>query len=371
MFLRRYFLAGSCALLVSCGTMPRAPALRDTVAAYPGGSLPADRDGRARFRQITCELVAQAPDTTASAGACGDVLWRLRDEPPENTDREALPAIAPRLQIFVVSGAFSDCREPATVPFEAEIARLAAVGVRIRPVMVSGRSSTEHNARQIAEAIRTADVSLDERIVLVGYSKGAVDVLQYLVDFPGPARQVAAVVSVAGAIQGSPLADQGDWWYRTFLDQAFAGTCDPGDGQVIHSLRPAVRSDWLATHTLPAHIAYYSLAAFTTEEHLSQGLKLTWRMLARYDRRNDGQVVARDAVIPGSTLLGYVNADHWDLAIALESQMPRLSARQSSRNLPRSELLEAALRLASEEITRDEIEGARESGVSTATGVPR
>ena len=365
MFLRRFLLAWSCALFVSCGTMPRAPALLDTVAAYPGGSLPADRDGRARFRQITCDLVARTPDPAPSAESCDDILWRLRDEPPADTDRGALPAIAPRLQIFVVSGAFSDCREPATVPFEAGIARLAATGVRIRPVMVSGRSSTEHNARQVADAIRTAGVAPDERIVLVGYSKGAADVLQYLADFPGPAGQVAAVVSVAGAVQGSPLADQGDWWYRTLFDHAFAGTCDPGDGQVIHSLRPSVRTAWLATHPLPKHIAYYSLAAFTTEEHLSEGLKMTWRMLARYDRRNDGQVVVGDAVIPGSTLLGYVNADHWDLAIALESQMPRLSARQSSRNLPRSELLEAALRYASEEMM-----SATPSGALAAKGVP-
>ena len=45
--------------------------------------------------------------------------------------------------------------------------------------------------------------------------------------------------------------------------------------------------------------------------------------------------------------------------------MPRLSARQSSRNLPRSELLEAALRYASEEMM-----SATPSGALAAKGVP-
>ena len=216
--------------------------------------------------------------------------------------------------------------------------------------MVSGRSSAAHNARQVADAIAGAGIAEDDRVVLVGYSKGAVDALQFLVDFPEQARQVAAVLSVAGAIQGSPLAEQGDWWYRTFLEHAFAGTCDPGDGQVLHSLLPSVRKAWLADHPLPSDVAYYSLAAFTTGEYISHGLKPAWHALARHDRRNDGQVVASDAIIPGSTVLGYVNADHWDLAISLEQQMPHLSARTSDRHLPRTELLEAALLYISEQL---------------------
>ena len=344
-------LASASGLLTGCATMPDSQQLRATVAPYPGESLPLARDGRARYRQIFCARAAPPAESKAWASTCDDLLWRLQDERAPATDSPSLPALAQRLQIFVVSGAFSDCREPATVPFEDAIARLSAQGVRIRPVMVSGRSSPARNARQIADAIAGAAVADDDRVVLVGYSKGAVDALQYLVDFPEPARHVAAVLSVAGAIQGSPLAEQGDWWYRTFLEHAFAGTCDPGDGQVIHSLLPSVRKAWLEEHPLPPHVAYYSLAAFTTGEHIGYALKPAWHVLARHDRRNDGQVVAGDAIIPGSTVLGYVNADHWDLAIALEQQMPQLSARTSERHLPRTELLEAALLYISEQLT--------------------
>jgi pimeloyl-ACP methyl ester carboxylesterase len=343
-------LASASILLTGCASVPDARQLRASVVPYPGEPLPVSRDGRARYRQIFCEMAASSAAADARANSCEDLLWRLQDEQAPATASPSLPALAQRLQIFVVSGAFSDCREPATVPFEDAIAKLDAQGVRIRPVMVSGRSSAEHNARELADAIAGAGITDGDRVVLVGYSKGAVDALQFLADFPEQARHVVAVLSVAGAIQGSPLAEQGDWWYRTFLEHAFAGTCDPGDGQVLHSLLPSVRKAWLADHPLPTSVAYYSLAAFTTGEHVSHGLKPTWHALARHDRRNDGQVVAGDAIIRGSTVLGFVNADHWDLAISLERQMPHLSARSSDRQLPRTELLEAALLYISEQL---------------------
>jgi len=261
-----------------------------------------------------------------------------------------LPELASDLRIFVVSGAFGDCRDLDTIPYGDEIQHLSSKGMRIQAVMVSGRSSAEHNARQLAEAIRASGVETGDRIVLIGYSKGAVDILQFLSDFPQLGRQVVAVVSVAGAIFGSPLAAKADWWYREMLAGSFSSMCDPGDGGVIESLLPERRRQWLDEHPLPTHVAYFSLAAFPTGEHLSHGLNLPWRILAGDDRRNDGQVLIEDAVIPGSTLLGYVNADHWDVAISIDRQMPHLSARKSPRQFPRPALLDATLLYVSESL---------------------
>lgn len=261
-----------------------------------------------------------------------------------------VPALRSDLTIFVVSGAFGDCRDFDTTPFGDEIQHLSSQGVRIQAVMVSGRSGTEHNSRQIAEAIQSVGIEASTRIVLVGYSKGAIDILQFLADFPELGQRVVSVVSIAGPIFGSPLATNADWWYRTLFAESFSKMCDPGDGLVISSLLPDTRRQWLEEHPLPGHIAYFSLMGFTTDEHMSLGLKPSWRLLARYDPRNDGQVLAEDAVIPGSTLLGYANADHWDIAIAVERQMPHLSGRKSSRQYPRAALLDATLRYVSESL---------------------
>ena len=196
--------------------------------------------------------------------------------------------------------------------------------------------------------LRVAGVTDDERVVMVGYSKGAIDILQLLVDFPDLAQRVAAVVSVAGPIYGSPLAETADGWYRHLFKDSFAGLCDPGDGGVISSLLPEVRRDWIESHRLPEHVRFYSIAAFPTRKHLARGLEISWQMLASTDPRNDGQVLIGDALIPGSTLLGYANADHWDIAIAVERQMPVFSGRPSNRQFPRDALFEAMLRYVGE-----------------------
>jgi hypothetical protein len=336
--------------LAGCVTLPEPADLRASVAAYPGGSLPSHRDGRARFREIFCRLAAPSGEQRYDATSCDDLLWVLKDELAPGAQRPVLPELPADLRIFVVSGAFGDCRDLDTIPFGEEVQRLASQGMMIEAVMVSGRSGTEHNSRQIAEAIQSASIEPGTRIVLVGYSKGAIDILQFLTDFPQLGQRVVSVVSIAGPIFGSPLASKANWWYRTLLAESFSERCDPGDGLVISSLLPDTRRQWLEDHRLPGRIAYFSLAGFTTEEHMSLGLKPPWRLLAKHDPRNDGQVLIEDAVIPGAILLGYANADHWDIAIAVERQMPHLSRRKSSRQYPRAALLDATLRYVSESL---------------------
>lgn len=69
--------------------------------------------------------------------------------------------------------------------------------------------------------------------------------------------------------------------------------------------------------------------------------------LAASDPNNDSQVIHYDAIIPGSTLLGYANADHWAIALPFEFQQPALAATLVNRNhFPRVQLLEAAVRIA-------------------------
>ena len=337
-----------CLVATACTTVPRPEALRQTSAAWPDGNHPSGDDGRARFRSLFCALVEASGDALGARNGCGALLWQLADEPAATTVRPPLPPLPERLRVFVVSGAFGDCRGTDTIPYDEAITRLAAAGVRVQAVMVSGRSSAERNAAQLADAVRVAGVTDDERVVMVGYSKGAIDILQLLVDFPDLAQRVAAVVSVAGPIYGSPLAETADGWYRHLFKDSFAGLCDPGDGGVISSLLPEVRRDWIESHRLPEHVRFYSIAAFPTRKHLARGLEISWQMLASTDPRNDGQVLIGDALIPGSTLLGYANADHWDIAIAVERQMPVFSGRPSNRQFPRDALFEAMLRYVGE-----------------------
>ncbi|UCE64247.1 MAG: hypothetical protein JSU59_03645 [Nitrospirota bacterium] len=83
--------------------------------------------------------------------------------------------------------------------------------------------------------------------------------------------------------------------------------------------------------------------------------------LATIDPRNDSQVIFYDALIPGSTLLGYVNADHWAIAMPISRDMPMVADAFIDRNnFPREVLLEAIVRFVEESLLEHE----RESGLT-------
>lgn len=307
-----------------------------------------EADGRARFRGIFCALSDSHGVPQAQSGdACEGLLWRLADEPA--TDRDIVPPpLDTRLQVLVVGGAFSDCFGTASIAYRDGITNLESAGLQVTAVPISGRSSAAYNAKSIAEAMKDTPPG---PVVLLGYSKGTVDILEFLAEYPELAGRVEAVISVAGPVFGSELAERGDWAYDMFLEHAFSGRCDPGDGGVLHSLLPDVRRQWLAAHPLPANIRFYSLLAFTSAGHMARALGTSWRILAATDPRNDGQITIAEGVLPGSTLLGYANADHWGVAIDIEEELSFLAERDDPAPYPRALMFEALIRYVSYDLS--------------------
>ena len=68
------------------------------------------------------------------------------------------------------------------------------------------------------------------RLVLIGYSKGAPDILEAVVAYPEIRRHIAAVVSAAGAIGGSALANDAEQYQADLLRHFPGATCTSGDG---------------------------------------------------------------------------------------------------------------------------------------------
>ncbi len=340
-------LATALLLFSGCTRVPRYEELQQTRAVLPTPAPGVKADGRVRFREIFCALVqTQGVSPEQRATECDTLLWRLADEPAQQAE-SPVPLLDPTLQVFVVGGAFSDCFGTASIAYRDAVERLSAEGYPVAALDIGSRSSSEHNARMIAEGLAETPGG---PVMLVGYSKGAVDILYFLANYPDLARRVVAVLSVAGPIRGSEVAKQGLWAYDTFLSGTFAQRCDPGDGGVLDSLLPETRLEWLLQHPLPDTVRFYSLVAFTTREHLARGLMPTWEILASSDLRNDGQLTITDGIWPGSTLLGYVNSDHWGLAIAIEEELSFIAARPDDRLYPRGLLFEAALRYVAEDL---------------------
>lgn len=329
-------------LLVGCVSMPTKDELRRAPSPHLTSQAPAGiADGRPGFRRLFCESLEEHPGDAQSRVSCEFWLHRLDDEPPGPETWQ--PAVSSPLQVLLVTGAFSECFGEDARPFGSAIGPLRDRGHRIDTIVVGGRSGTAHNAREIAEFFEQWPVQPDIPLVLVGYSKGTSDILQFLVDFPGHASKVAAIVSVAGSVGGSPLAATFDGLYDFLFSHLPSGHCPPGDGEVVDSLRTDVRDQWLHDNELPSHVRYYSLGAFTTHDRIARALVPSWKSLLKHGRRNDGQLLVHDALIPGSTLLGYLDADHWAVALDIEDESPLLAHRKTDAQFPHLALLQAVL----------------------------
>jgi len=337
-----------------CATTPGAGELRLTpVQVRTVAGAPAMRDGRPAFRTAFCSMLREERLAAPDDVACDRWLWRLSDEPAGSADRVMPLANPERLEVLVVTGAFSECVGEASRPFSAGAARLQAAGARVHTIVVGGRSGTSHNARQIADALAASPIDGERKLILIGYSKGGLDILRFLVDFPELAARVDAVLGVASPMFGTPLAELAGPAYAALVAKVPYEKCPPGDGEVMASLRPDAASGWLAVNPLPADVRFYSLAAFTTREHVARALVPFWKHLGGTDVRNDGQVVATDAVIPGSTLLGFANADHWGVAQTIEAVHPVLAARQNPALFPLEQLFVAMVAFIVDDLAQD------------------
>jgi hypothetical protein len=100
-------------------------------------------------------------------------------------------------------------------------------------------------------------------------------------------------------------------------------------------------------------VRYYSVVTLPEPDNISRVLKPFYRKLSKLDPRNDGQILYRDEIVPGSTLLAFVNADHWAVVLPIDRSHPFIGATFVNRNAyPRNALLEAILRFVEEDLAR-------------------
>jgi len=260
----------------------------------------------------------------------------------------------------LVLGLGFDCIEEWLQPMGSVAEHVRRYGYDQILLQVDALSGTENNARQIRDALLAMPIEADgPRLVLIGYSKGAPDILDAVVAYPEIRSRIAAVVSAAGSVGGSPLANDAEEYHAGILRHLPGAICTAGDSTAVASLRPSTRRAWLAANPLPPEVPYYSLVTFPYPERISSALKGSYRKLARIDTRNDGQVIFYDQVIPGSGLIAYVNADHWALAVPVARSHSTVGAMLVNKNAyPREALMEALLRFIEEDLaTRDDTEG--------------
>ena len=346
-------LAGLILPLGGCASKPIMPFTTDStplvlVPAVQSG----DQDKRGRFREIFCEVLEAREGSVPDYRPCDEALTTVGHEPPGNGKPVNLGQSQRRLVTFFVPGVGWDCFSEWLDMQDTIPVHLRQFGYDMTTLDVAGLSSNEKNAQMIRDAIMAMPhEGIQPDLVLVGYSKGAPDILEAVVNYPEIHNRVAAVVSAAGSIGGSPLANDAEQSQLNMLQHFPGSKCTPGDEGALDSLRPATRKAWLAENTLPEGIAYYSLMTFPEPERISSLLRGSYRKISKVDARNDSQVIFYDQFIPGSTLVGYLNADHWALAVPIARTHDIVGEILVDQNdYPREALHEALLRFIEEDL---------------------
>ena len=299
-------------------------------------------DGSTTFGQVFCATLTHLDPSHADWGACQDYLHaRVTEQPPPADE------ITAGWQVLIVGGIFSHCFEDQHVyAFEQGRQHLETVHhLRTHVLTVGSVDAPERNAEVIAAYLKDHP----GKYIAVGHSKGAVDLMVALQNHETARENIAALVSVAGAISGSRLIDFGKdttiVGFRKAVRDSGLGDCRIEDHGGIDSMRRDARNAFLRTWKPASSLRTYSLVGVVDKDHTSTPLHTMWQLQSIYSIDQDSQMVAEEAIIPGARFLGAAKGDHWALALPFWEHPNQTIRTKVDRNrYPRTALLEAIVR---------------------------
>ena len=122
---------------------------------------------------------------------------------------------------------------------------------------------------------------------------------------------------------------------------------------------------WFAAHPELPFKRFYSLTSHARRAQISALLQSSYDKLSLIEPRNDGQLLIYDQIVPGGTLLGHLNGDHWATAVPLGRDAVVADLIIDQNAFPRELLLEAVLKQIEEDLldaAHAEAGGARAEG---------
>ena len=341
-------------ILAACSSAPATPPIdteRDLNKVIAAQNL---TDERGRFREYLCAVLDEHGRDQPDFRYCDQALRTLGPEAGGTGEPIPMEVSRAGYLLLFVPGLGWNCFDEWLHRTDSTAKHVARKGYDMRQIPVDGLSSSASNARLIRDFVTALPEEEAARaIILVGYSKGTPDILEALALYPELAERVRAVISLSGAVRGSPLARDANQAMANMLTMVPGAECEEGDGdnEAVASLLPEVRERWLATHALPHSVRYYSVVTFPEPEQVSLVLKSHYAQLSNIDPRNDSQVIIFDQILPDSTLVAFVNADHWAMAVPVAREHGVLGNTLVNHNdYPREAFMEALFRFVEEDL---------------------
>jgi len=269
----------------------------------------------------------------------GDRIGSSIESPHSRPSRQTHSRRVPNL---VVPGLLGDAVRAVVAPMAFAEKILEMNGYAVDVLWVNGRQGCDKNASALYPQVMQAAQQYGSSVRLIGYSKGCTDIMHLLANHADCHEAVDSVVSLAGVVHGTPLAERTATWLDRLVQYLPLPGVEFGDGRALDDLAPDFRRQWLTDHPLPESIRYASVIAAPKPDRISRLLKSSYRRLARISADNDSQVIATDSLLPGGELLALVNADHWAIALPIGRALPFLTRWLIDKNdFPRARLLQA------------------------------
>jgi hypothetical protein len=333
--------------------MPANPVL--TAKTATGGSFHSDgrilvmdmaerktaSDAAAKFSSLFCSVFEEEKPDEGTFGPCQDYIAG------PSAARVDLKPISTDYRVLIVPGVLSLCASsaPAFEQGQAHLKQKHGIEASLLPVP---NASCEANGEIIADYLKKH--AGGKKFLVFGYSKGGPDVETALETDPEAAKHVAAFITVAGAVGGSPIADVMPLAAKRWIDALHMGSCQGDLTAAFQSLKNDTRHAFESRHPAPA-VRSYSIAAVSDSTNTSKALAETWRLLSVYNQPQDSQLLAPDTLVPGATDLGQARADHFAVALPFENlNDSSIQSLVNHNHFPRTALLEALVRYVTEDL---------------------
>lgn len=318
-------------------------------------------DKRARYTNLFCQNLALDGAKLGYNKKCAayfnDGNARAHNNKPLNIHKP-ITNKGINIRVAMVGGIFSDCVRDNVNMFSnaktyIKTSNIPSISnIKFSDIKITGYSSSTINANLIANAIGAMKIAKDERLIVVSYSKGTSDMIEALAIYPNLANKIDAHLSIAGVVLGSPLANNKSIFEKIF--KLFNLKCQGPDGKGLQSITTSHREQFLKQHQLPKNVKYYSLIGNASKARTSIALRPLRAQLSLLGiNTSDAQVPTNNAVMPSSNVLGFMNADHWAIAMPFDISHPILSKTLVNRNtFPKEIMLSTALELIAQDLSR-------------------
>lgn len=214
-----------------------------------------------------------------------------------------------------------------------------------------------------------------QSVVIIGYSKGMSDVLEFLLAHPEWQAKVKCVYSWAGVVGGSPLADNVYSSVRSWnidkvlsrVDEILEWLCpivnlrkgalsrieEMDIKGAIRDITVEHRQAWLAdkhAELQALKVPVFCVTASCLAADCAYFNASGWMLLNLHDSNNDMQVTQGMALLhtPLSTHLAVLHANHWDISFGTFPMTMTLGSRKLVHHFPKKAAMTAMLALVRE-----------------------